>query len=346
MYHNCGLGILSQYSENMTFRRVNSVPNPAKNRILSGHDDGLHFSNCAGQITIDQCRFQALMDDPVNVHGTCVRVMEQTDPNTLICRFMHEQSIGTEWARPGENIAFIENNSMVTMFNGSVDSFVAIQPDLFRLRFKDPVPSEVKPGYALENRTWTPDVHIMGCRFESCRARGILISTPGKVIVENNVFESSGSAILIAGDANNWYESGGVRDVLIRNNHFTDLCLTSMYQFCEAIISIYPEIPVPDPAKAGFHRNIRIENNQFDLYDYPVLYARSVDNLTFTGNNLTASHRFEPWHPRKFSISLEYCKGVIINGNKIDQALLGKNIQTTGIKKKDLQMGKAQFLQQ
>ncbi len=343
MYHNAGLGILSQYAVNLTFRRVNSIPNPIKNRILAGHDDGLHFSNCTGQIIIDQCRFHALMDDPINVHGTSVRIMEKVDSNTLICKFMHEQSIGMVWARPGENIGFIENNSMLTVANGAVDRFDAIQPELFKLRFKDPVPAGIEAGYALENLSWTPDVLITGSRFESCRARGILISTPGKVVIENNLFESSGSAILIAGDANNWYESGGVKDVLIRNNHFTDQCLTSMYQFCEAVISIYPEIPKPDPTKPGFHRNIRIENNQFDLYDYPVLYAKSVDNLTFTGNYLTRSHRYQPWHPRKFSVSLEFCKGVIIRNNMIDPETLGKNIRINGMNKKDLQMGKAQF---
>ena len=41
-------------------------------------------------------------------------------------------------------------------------------------------------------------------------------------IIENNVFESSGSSILIAGDANGWYESGAVTDVLIRHNTFND----------------------------------------------------------------------------------------------------------------------------
>jgi hypothetical protein len=344
MYHNAGLGILSQYAENLTFRRVNSVPNPDKNRILAGHDDGLHFSNCAGQIIIDQCRFHALMDDPVNVHGTCVRIMEKPDSNTLICRFMHEQSIGMVWARPGEKVGFIENNSMMTVAEGTVDQFDAINPELFRLRFKDRFPAAVEPGYALENLYWTPDVLITGCRFESCRARGVLVSTPGKVVIENNVFESSGSAILIAGDANNWYESGGVTDVLIRNNHFTDLCLTSMYQFCEAVISIFPEIPKLDPKKSGFHRNIRIENNQFDLYDYPVLYAKSVDNLTFSGNTLVRSHRYQPWHPRKCSISLESCKGVTVGNNVIDPEILGRNIRTLGMTKKDLHMAKAQFL--
>lgn len=346
MYHNAGLGILSQFAENLTFRRVNSVPNPARERILAGHDDGLHFSNCKGQITIDRCRFHALMDDPVNVHGTCVRIMEKTDSNTLTCKFMHGQSIGMVWAEPGDNAGFIENNSMLTVATGTVEKFEAISPELFRIRFKDPVPAGIEAGYALENLTWTPDVLITGCRFESCRARGVLMSTPGRVIIENNLFESSGSAILIAGDANNWYESGGVKDVLIRNNHFTDQCLTSMYQFCEAVISIFPEIPKPDPSKPGFHRNIRIENNQFDLYDYPVLYARSVDNLVFAGNRLTPSHRFQPWHPREVSISLEFCKGVTIRDNMIDPETLGKNIRITGMKKKDLQMGRNQFIQE
>lgn len=344
MYHNAGLGVLSQFAENLAFRRINSIPNPAKNRILAGHDDGLHFSNCAGQITIEDCRFHALMDDPINVHGTCVRIMEKTDAHTVICKFMHDQSIGMTWARPGEKIGFIENSSMITTSIGVVERFDSLQPDLFSLRFKEPVPAGIEPGFALENLSWTPDVLITGSRFESCRARGILMSTPGKVIIENNIFESSGSAILIAGDANNWYESGGVKDVMIRNNHFTDRCLTSMYQFCEAVISIYPEIPGPDPSKPGYHRNIRIENNRFDLFDYPVLYAKSVDNLTFTGNKLTFSQRYQPWHPRKYSVSLEFCKKVIIKDNVIDPRVLGRNIQISGMKKKDVSIGKAQFL--
>ena len=95
------------------------------------------------------------------------------------------------------------------------------------------LPEAVIPGDALENLTWTPEVIIKNSFFGSNRARGILMSTPGKVVIENNVFESSGSAILIPGDANGWYESGAVTDVLIRNNVFNDPCMTSMYQFCE-----------------------------------------------------------------------------------------------------------------
>lgn len=325
MYHNAGLGILSQYSENLTFRKVYCVPNPAKNRILSGHDDGFHYSNCRGQIIVDSCRFLALMDDPINVHGTSVRITGRKNDKTLICRFMHNQSIGFVWARAGEKIGFIENESMNTVALGIVASFKAITPEEFELTFNENIPGTITPGDALENLTWTPDLSIRNSFFGSNRARGILVSTPGKVIIENNLFESSGSAILIAGDANQWYESGAVTDVLIRNNVFNDPCLTSMYQFCEGIISIYPEIPEPDPGKP-FHRNIRIEDNEFHPFDYPVLYAKSVDGLAFSNNTLIRSTRFEQFHNRKAMVTIENCLNISISGNKFVGAILGKNI--------------------
>jgi hypothetical protein len=163
------------------------------------------------------------------------------------------------------------------------------------------------------------------------------------VIIEKNVFESSGSAILIPGDANGWYESGAVTDVLIRNNIFNDPCMTSMYQFCEGIISIYPEIPKPDINKP-FHRNIRIENNEFHPFDYPVLYAKSVDGLTFTGNTLIRSNRFEPFHSRKSTFTFENCMNIQIKGNSYEGEILGKNIRLVNTSPKTIKTDKKEGL--
>ncbi len=341
MFHNAGLGILSQYSENLTFKKVFAVPNTAKNRIFSGHDDGLHFSNCKGQITIDSCRFVALMDDPVNVHGTCVKIIKKLSDKKLLCKFMHEQSIGFIWARQGDSVGFIENEAMNTFAFGIVDSWKAIDVTTFEITFKDAIPKVTEPGDALENLDWTPSVLIKNSFFGSNRARGILISTPGKVIIENNTFESSGSAILIPGDANGWFESGAVKDVTIRNNIFNDPCLTSMYQFCEGIISIDPEIPKLDIAKP-FHRNIRIEGNTFNPFDYPVLYAKSTEGLFFNNNIIRRSHRFIPFHRRKCMITLEACKKIQVTGNQLQGDVLGKNIQLISTPVSEVKLAKHQ----
>lgn len=336
LYHATGLGILAQYSEDLSFDGYRAIPNKAKRRYFGGGDDGLQVSNCKGLISLNNCEFAGLMDDPINVHGTSVRIEKILSTRKLKCKFMHHQSVGMTWGHPGDEVSFIENEEMFSLGSGKVKSFEKINAEHFVLTFQSDIPSSLEEGDALENLTWSPDVSIRNTHFKSCRARGVLISTPGQVIIENNIFESSGSAILIAGDANGWYESGAVKDVLIRNNVFTDLCNTSSYQFCEGIISIYPIIPVLDEQTPAFHRNIRIENNDFNPADYPVLYAKSVNGLSFTDNKVTRSTRFEPYHRRKFTLSFEACQQVNVSGNTYSEDVLGKNIELITMDESDI----------
>ncbi|MDR2139653.1 MAG: right-handed parallel beta-helix repeat-containing protein, partial [Tannerella sp.] len=338
VHHCAGLGILAQYSENLSFTNVNNIPNEAKGRILAGHDDGFQISNCRGKVTVERCTFHALMDDPINVHGTSVRIVERRDDYTLRCKFMHHQSVGMTWARTGESVGFIDNQSMQTVALGTVKAYRRESNEVFEIEFVQPVPSEVKPDYALEHLTWTCDVSVANSHFKSCRARGMLVSTPGKVTIADNVFESSGSAILIAGDANGWFESGAVRDVTIARNTFKSPCLTSMYQFCEAVISIYPI--VPQRTATPFHRNIRIIDNRFELYDYPILYALSTDGVEFSNNQLVRSYDFEPFHHRKHGLTFEYCRNIVVKGNTVEGEVLGTGVKLVNTPKKEYKTDK------
>lgn len=326
LYHATGLGILAQFSQDLTFNQYRAIPNKSKNRYFGGGDDGIQVSNCKGKITINDCEFAGLMDDPINVHGTSVQVIEILSEKQLKCRFMHHQSVGLTWGHAGDKISFIENSRMNSIGTCQVERFKPIDNETFLLSFKTAVPKGLEVNDALENLTWSPDLTITNSKFKSCRARGILVSTPGKVVIENNTFESSGSAILIAGDANNWFESGAVNDVLIKNNVFTELCNTSSYQFCEGIISVYPEIPVLDEKTPPFHKNISIENNEFHPFDYPVLFARSVDGISFSNNRVTRSTRFESYHKRKYTFTFEACKKATISNNTFSEDVLGMNV--------------------
>ena len=335
LYHCAGLGILSQFARNLNYRNVKVVPNGAKNRYISGHDDGFHISNCAGKISITDCEFGGLMDDPINVHGTSVRITEKINENQLKCRFMHEQSTGMTWGHLNDTIGFIEHKSMQTISKQTLRRFEKLNPEEFILEFDTTIPPGIVVGDALENLSWSPEVTIQNCNFGSCRARGLLISTPRKVLINKNEFESSGSAILIAGDANGWYESGAVSDVTITNNIFKDGCMTSMYQFCEAIISIYPIIPELDPLKP-FHRNITIEHNTFNPFDYPVLYALSADGVRFNNNKIVRSEKYKPFHYRKNCITFEACLNAEVKGNIFEGDVLAKDVRLVNMDAKQM----------
>ncbi len=343
VYHTSGLGILSQYCENIEMRKVNMIPNPNKNRYLSGHDDGLHFMGCKGEIIIDSCNAQGLMDDPINIHGTYVPVIDRINDTTIKCNYAHSMSLGLIWSKIGDSVGFVEKKTMNTIGIGVISKFEILDESSFILKFQNKIPEVLSAGYSLENLSCTPDVTITNCFVGSNRARGYLISTPGNVSIENNIFETSGSAILIAGDANYWYESGAVKNIIIKSNEFRYPCNSSSYQFCNAIISIYPEIPEADSLHP-FHKNILIESNTFNPSDYPILYAKSVDGLSFKNNTITRSYDYKPWHSQKYNFLIEACKDVEISGNKIGKDVLGKNILLKNMSTKELRINNDELI--
>lgn len=139
----------------------------------------------------------------------------------------------------------------------AVEDFTMIGEETFEMVLASPVP-ETAPDVVLyaENSERNPEVHIHDNRFGSGnRARGVLLTTPRKSVIENNVFESSGAAILIEGDISYWYESGGVTDVRISDNVFYH-CATSPWG--AAVITLTPSTDIP-----GYHSGVTISGNRF-----------------------------------------------------------------------------------
>lgn len=57
-----------------------------------------------------------------------------------------------------------------------------------------------------------------------------------------------------------------------------------------------------------------------------IIYAKSVDGLSFINNTITRSYDYEPWHSQKYTFLFEACRNVKISGNEIGDDVLGKNI--------------------
>ena len=77
-------------------------------------------------------------------------------------------------------------------------------------------------------------------------------------------------AILIADDCNSWFESGPVKKVTIRNNKFIDCAYNSAPG--DYVIFIKPETNNFEKGRY-VHSNINITENEFQVFDSPLLFA-------------------------------------------------------------------------
>ena len=356
-----GMGLLAQMSEDITLDGFSvCLRGDDDPRYFTTQADATHFSGCKGKIRSVNGLYEGMMDDAINVHGTYLKVTERIDDHTLRARYMHGQAWGFDWGYTGDKVQFVRSRTMELV--GGAEPFVTEVAEIsevsensensedsdrghwqhgvshgareFIIRFSDPLPEAIvaAEGFGIENLTWTPEVYFAHNTIRNNRARGTLFSTPRRTVVEDNLFDhTSGTAILLCGDCNGWYETGACRDVVIRRNRFVN-ALTNMFQFTNAVISIYPEIPDLEGQKAYFHGGkknaIRIVDNEFHTFDHPLLYAKSVDGLLWRGNSIKHNSDYPPLHWNKSSVLLERVTNVNIQnalwdrGNELKQVKL------------------------
>ena len=326
-----GMGLLAQICENITLEKFNvSLRGEDDPRYFTTQADATHFSACKGKIISCNGLYEGMMDDAINVHGTYLKIVKRLDDHTVVGRYMHPQAYGFYWGDKGDKVQFVRSNTMEVM--GEENVIAEITPydketiqgaKEFKISFVNPLDAAISEneGFGIENLEWCPEVYFADNVIRNNRARGTLFSTPLKTVVERNVFDhTSGTAILLCGDCNGWFETGACRDVTIRENKFIN-SLTNLFQFTEAVISIYPEIPnLKDQVKyfhgGEGHPGVIIENNQFETFDRPIVFAKSIDGLTFRGNKVVQNEDFPAFHSNKTRFRLLRAKNVVIENNE------------------------------
>ena len=286
-----GMALLAQRSEDITIRGGGCIA--GKGRVHTASADATHFSNCRGKILTEGALYEGMMDDAINVHSTCLAIDKVESPTQIIARYVHRQAVGFEVFRPGEQVQFIKGKTLENHPSlGKAAAVEKLDETHLRITLQEPLPEGIGQGDAVENADWYPSVTFRNNTVRYNRARGCLFTTPKKVLVEDCKFiRSHGTAILLAGDAQGWYESGRCLDVTIRRNLF-DHNLTAGYQFCEAIISIYPEVRQLGQQQEPYHRHITIEDNIFRTHRVPLLFARSADDITWRNNKVIYDDKY------------------------------------------------------
>ena len=218
---------------------------------------------------------------------------------------MHPQSYGFEAFFKGDKIELADAHTLLCKSRATVKSVQRLDNYEILLTVDTTLPAHLEQqNIVVENITWTPDVEIAGNYFARTPTRGILVTTRGKVLIRDNTFyRTPMSAVFISDDARNWYESGPVRDVTIRDNTFIG-CGTP-------VIGVFPE---NDKYEGAVHRNVRILSNRFRLKPGKAISVRCTDGVEIKDNYFVSSSG-----TIENIIDIEQCDNVDIDKNLLSR---------------------------
>ena len=256
-----GLGMVSQFCENVTYKNCDLTPAP--DRTITSTADFFQFSGCKGNLVIESCKANGAHDDYINVHGTHLRIINADyENNSIIVRFMHDESWGFQAFEVSDELEFIKWNNLQPYDKTKVIGYKKLN-DTDILLYLDRALPEIEIGKdVVENATWTPNLYVRNCEFGRTSGRGILCTTRGEVIIENNKFYKLwGPALLMEDDCNFWFESGYSKRVVFRNN-VIDTCDHGTTYPNAPVIRYTPKI-MDENFKGYVHGRLIVENNVF-----------------------------------------------------------------------------------
>ena len=275
LYFTAAMGVIAQTSENISLNKVIAEPREGSGRLLSTNADATHFVNCRGKLSMTNSKFIQMMDDAANVHGIYNLYTEKLPDGSMKLGFGHGQQRGIQVFRVGDRVSVIDSETNEIKAEGCVLEARLASPDQVIVKLDCDVP---EPGahYVTENLSTAPEVYFADCESGYNRPRGFLISTAGKAIIERCKFYNMYQGIQISGEMKDWYESGRITDVCIRDCDFTN----AAYAGGLGIIC-HPELRCTNTV---FNKKVTIENNLFVQSEERICSIESCEEVIFKGN--------------------------------------------------------------
>lgn len=286
LYNTTAMGIVGIGVENLTIDDVNSVVREGSGRMLAVKDDAVHLVNCSGTVEIANCTFKNMIDDAVNVHGVYAVVERKENARTLLVRFDYPPKKALAFYSVGDKVLLIDRETLAQTAANTITELTQVDRQHLRLVFENELPESVE-NTLIEDRSRMPFLHIHDCVTGNNRPRGFLIATP-KAVVENCTFFNMSSAIVLTGETKNYFESGPVSDLTIRNNRFHNSAYTG-----GPVIS--NKTTIGTYGGTGFHRGITITDNDFRLNGKRFISLRYCDDVVFRNNTYTRDPSL-PYH--------------------------------------------------
>jgi len=312
IHHAGGMGLIAEDCANPTLRRFRVQLHDQPRSLVTATADATHFVGCRGTVTIENCLFENMLDDACNVHGIYAPTEGLVAPNRLAVSFSHFQQLGTAFARPGDRMRLIDSDTLLPYASErQITAVERINEDFYILTLDEAIDAIYQKNSSVENISTCPNLVFRNNICRNNRARSILVTAGGKVVIEDNLFERpSMMAILIEGDNHFWYESGAVSDVTIRHNRFIGLAPDA------PLLKLAPMQHGAPPVQSPYHRNIRIVDNTIQAASPKLIEARRIGGLEFSGNAVN----YDDSITEESAIDLTDCEGVKFSQNHFSRS--------------------------
>lgn len=277
-------------------------------RLITSGADGVHCQSARVGPWIENCEFQGLSDDCLNIYGLPIFVLSQSSPVEM-------KVYARAPIRPGDKLVFFNPNegriiqeTTVISFSGNI---LVVDTPVEALHLA-PAGTPLKG----KERDWKIYDHAYNlnsigngfvCRnnyMHDGRRYGIFIKASNGLI-ENNRFEGlSCNGMQIANEPD-WPEGFWARNLIIRNNRISECGYgqgDSPARIAGEKLKGFMEIPV--------QKNIFLSGNSFSAVSGPALRLSGVSGLVADGNVLTSGSTSGPL------VTIQYSENVILKNNR------------------------------
>lgn len=296
LLHIGAMGITANLCHNITLDDFSMyLDGETSDRIITINADGFHTFHCTGLMKVENCRFENLLDDAINIHGNYLVCVKAMDEKTLLAQSLSAGLRGMQYFLPGDEFVVYQGKTQRERCRGTVASadYLPGQQREMRIVLKEPLGGAIESGDCLENLRM-PEIEVRNCR---CKCMGgFRISSGKRVLIENCSFETASFSVAFTGDMNYWYENTGVKDVTIRDCRFIR-CTSPVVTDCGF---------QPTPEAPFYHRGIRFLRNTVISPQTAVMKLSDVDGVVYQDNEVTGGREGIP------EVELERCSHVTV----------------------------------
>ncbi len=280
------------------FRRLKFKSNDPIRQPFSINADGIHVTGLTGKLTIEDCHFEQLGDDCVNLHAHVMEVKSVSEHGARIVYDKIGGRIAPEWGMKGDKLRVYDPDTLDFKGYSIIESFVGDVVKTTGLK--------LTCGDLITNETFFPELEAVRVVCKNCRSRPFVIQSTDKAIIRDCRFDGCGPAVYISAAFKIWLEAGPAKNVEIIGNRFG--ATSERNKQTGAVFIRLAE----DPEQKLWHKheNITIRDNEFIGIPYYPIYAYATDGITVEDNLFIDCNDLDG------DIHMHNCTDVRVHGNR------------------------------